>query len=437
MKDEPIVSRAQALTEVRRILVNNLKLDREPAHIDPDVPLFGTGLGLDSVDAVELLVALETALGIRMPEETRAHIHLRTVNTVVDLVMAHAGRARAGVNALPTGLRPAEAGSSDEMRALREATAFSRHPELLVVRLEGADAFTTLDQLVPTDLYLREGQLRQSLLLDDDARPFADLYIGNDDGSFWLIAEGTAPDTLAASLGAAERRAYHEDHDMISIHGPWAWELVAALLGEDLVALPYLSFFHLDGGGVCFRGGKTGEFGYDLLLPKERTTTFVERLREVGAAFDLSEIGASTLAQARRETFFFDPAAWAGWDVTPHELQLRWRCSRRKDVDFRGARALRAREATHRASCLVSASPLEGDVYLREGRAVGQTVHAGWSPTLERYVGHALLERDVPDSDVEQLLVGGAEACLVSPPVLANQSLSVDPRRDRYSERQR
>ena len=81
--------RRRALDRVRRILIEKLKVDREPDEIDPDVSLFGTGLHLDSVDAVELLVVLESELGVAIPDEIAAPARLRTVNTLVDLVLSH------------------------------------------------------------------------------------------------------------------------------------------------------------------------------------------------------------------------------------------------------------------------------------------------------------------------------------------------------------
>lgn len=79
--------REQVLDGVRRVLRENLGVRRAPGEIDPDTPLFGTGLGLDSVDAVELLVCLEAEFGVRLPDDVTGRAVLRTVNSVVDLVM--------------------------------------------------------------------------------------------------------------------------------------------------------------------------------------------------------------------------------------------------------------------------------------------------------------------------------------------------------------
>ncbi len=82
-----IAARQAVLAQVRAILIDDLKVRREPDEIDPDTAIFGSGLGLDSVDAVELLVSLESKLGVRPPDEAHSRVAMRTVNTLVDLVL--------------------------------------------------------------------------------------------------------------------------------------------------------------------------------------------------------------------------------------------------------------------------------------------------------------------------------------------------------------
>jgi acyl carrier protein len=52
--------------EVARLIVESLQLELDPAEIDPDAPLFKTGLGLDSIDALELALAISRRYGIEL-----------------------------------------------------------------------------------------------------------------------------------------------------------------------------------------------------------------------------------------------------------------------------------------------------------------------------------------------------------------------------------
>jgi acyl carrier protein len=83
-----IAQREAILERVRRILIDNLHVRRAPEEIDPDVSIFGTGLGLDSVDAVELVLCLETELGVKLSDQEVARDAMRTVNALVDLALA-------------------------------------------------------------------------------------------------------------------------------------------------------------------------------------------------------------------------------------------------------------------------------------------------------------------------------------------------------------
>ena len=52
--------------EVARLIVTTLNLDLRPEAIAPDAPLFGEGLGLDSIDALELTLAISREYGLEL-----------------------------------------------------------------------------------------------------------------------------------------------------------------------------------------------------------------------------------------------------------------------------------------------------------------------------------------------------------------------------------
>lgn len=77
--------------EVKQTIIEVLQLeDLRPEDIDTDAPLFVEGLGLDSIDALELGVALQKRYGISLSgdsEETRRHF--KSVRTLAALIASH------------------------------------------------------------------------------------------------------------------------------------------------------------------------------------------------------------------------------------------------------------------------------------------------------------------------------------------------------------
>lgn len=84
-----IAARAEILAGLRQVLIERMRLRRAPDEIDPDAPLFGAGFGLDSLDAVELIVCLDTMFGIKLDDSLLLRQQMRSLNTVIDLVLAH------------------------------------------------------------------------------------------------------------------------------------------------------------------------------------------------------------------------------------------------------------------------------------------------------------------------------------------------------------
>jgi acyl carrier protein len=79
--------RESTMLEVIDILISGLHLNFQTSDLDPDTPLFGSGLGLDSVDAVVLIVELESKYNMSISKEEGIRA-LRSVNSIVDLVIS-------------------------------------------------------------------------------------------------------------------------------------------------------------------------------------------------------------------------------------------------------------------------------------------------------------------------------------------------------------
>lgn len=80
--------------ELKTFIVDTMNLeDIAPADIADDQPLFGEdGLGLDSIDALELVLALKKTYGVVIEaNDEKNRQHLRSVNTLAALITAHRG----------------------------------------------------------------------------------------------------------------------------------------------------------------------------------------------------------------------------------------------------------------------------------------------------------------------------------------------------------
>ena len=75
-------------TEIKKMMVENLMLQTPADDIPDDQPLFGPGgVGLDSVDALQLVVALDKKFGLKIMDPDHAREVLRDINTMAKAVV--------------------------------------------------------------------------------------------------------------------------------------------------------------------------------------------------------------------------------------------------------------------------------------------------------------------------------------------------------------
>ena len=73
-------------TEIKQAIVRSLRLPIAPHEIDDAAALFGEGLGLDSIDALELVLEIERTFGVSIADEQSGQQALRSVNTIAEFV---------------------------------------------------------------------------------------------------------------------------------------------------------------------------------------------------------------------------------------------------------------------------------------------------------------------------------------------------------------
>jgi acyl carrier protein len=80
----------ELIDELKGKIITSLKLaDIKPEDIDPDAPLVGGGLGLDSIDTLELLVILEKDYGVTVPDVNVGRSVFASVRSLAQYVQRH------------------------------------------------------------------------------------------------------------------------------------------------------------------------------------------------------------------------------------------------------------------------------------------------------------------------------------------------------------
>ncbi len=75
-------------TRIKEMMVQSLMLQTPADQIGDDQPLFGAGgLGLDSIDALELVVSMEKTFGVGVPNSEVAGRALQSVNSIHDYIL--------------------------------------------------------------------------------------------------------------------------------------------------------------------------------------------------------------------------------------------------------------------------------------------------------------------------------------------------------------
>lgn len=75
---------------VKQMIIERLKLEgMAPEDIDAQAPLFGEGLGLDSIDALELVLAIEQTFGVKIEDEAAGMQAFRNVEALAAFIAEH------------------------------------------------------------------------------------------------------------------------------------------------------------------------------------------------------------------------------------------------------------------------------------------------------------------------------------------------------------
>ena len=82
------------IEKIKQLIIQRLKLvDMTPEMIETDAPLFGEGLGLDSIDALELVLGMEKEFGVIIPDAEVGKKVFQSVRTMGQYVLEQQAKA--------------------------------------------------------------------------------------------------------------------------------------------------------------------------------------------------------------------------------------------------------------------------------------------------------------------------------------------------------
>jgi glycine cleavage system aminomethyltransferase T len=287
---------------------------------------------------------------------------------------------------------------------------------------------------------IRFGRMLHTMAVDEAGYLEGDLYIANDDERFILIAEALVEDADVAralrDLGGADAglEDISESTALFALDGVNAWAVVKDLLGPDILGLPYLSVETYELAGVdikLFRSGKTSEFGYMLLVPAEAADTVWKRIEEAGKPHGLGLVGFDTHMGLRLDGRFFNIHGEGKTVRDPLPLGLQWMMDLEGE-EYRGREALMRRRAEGVKKKIIGVATPSRDEILKvgtpvvhDGRTIGKVMTVTDSPTLERWLGLALLEWDYAYANLDFTDDRGRRISTISMPPFAAKSLAI------------
>ncbi|MGA7826426.1 MAG: phosphopantetheine-binding protein [Geobacteraceae bacterium] len=77
----------ELIVQMKQLIIDSLRIEgMNPDDIETDAPLFGEGLGLDSIDALQLVVAMEKDYGVIVPDAETGTVVFQSVRSMAQYI---------------------------------------------------------------------------------------------------------------------------------------------------------------------------------------------------------------------------------------------------------------------------------------------------------------------------------------------------------------
>ncbi len=295
-------------------------------------------------------------------------------------------------------------------------------------KLVGPDAEAALSWICANDVAKPVGSLTYTQMLNDHGGIECDLTVARIAQDEFYIVTGTGfatrdfdwirrniPDGMNAQL-VDVTSAYA----VLSLMGPKSRDILQAVTKADIGndAFPFGKVRSIGIAGaivMALRVTYVGELGWELHIPSEYAIAVFEALQREGEAYGLRNAGYRAIESLRLEKGYRAWGSDIGPDHTPLEAGLGWAVKLRKNIDFKGRRAIekqRSEGVRKMLACFTVDDPeiilLGRETIFRNGERVGWLTSGGFGHHLQTPIGYGYVRN--PDGvDADFVLSGDYE----------------------------
>lgn len=330
---------------------------------------------------------------------------------------------------------------------IRRAIAVSDASAMGKFRLSGPGALEAANRAVLSDVSrLPIQRILVSFMLRPDGRPLCDVHVVNEGESYLLLTEGAAPEEVAAALAGAGARFDDLTREiaLLSLDGPFAWELMKELAGTEILGARYLDFVPERRIGSepvqIYRAGRAGEYSYWVGVEAARAEALFRHVQDAGARYGIAVAGFEDVDRCKLENrnVNMDKEGRGAGNVL--ELNCRVMVSRDKGeyvgqpaVEGTIGRGVGRRIVGLRADG--SAALPEGATVCWRDEPIGTVANSAHSFVLGKTIAVAFLDTRYAYVGLDYAVRtpgGSVPVRTASAPFVNNRSLSVRPQEDSY-----
>ena len=433
--------RERLLKRVKMIIINNLNLELSDYEIDDDSGLFGTGLGLDSIDALDLVIGVEEEFGIKIGEnELRV---FRSVNSLADYISEK--------------LKGDQVVIDDEQAEVLDfpndgsAYYFIRNAVVLyqaendIYELPASEeGFETLSVIISGKTFsLEPNKCIQSLILNEKGRIVDAVYVMMFDEKFWVLTSKNNRNVEEILMAIPGMQKVSDDYVCVTIEGPYAWSIAKKCFGFEILGLTYSRFIEMeldDLNITIARLSVTGEYGYRVFVKRESVLKIDELIKSESDDKELKELKSDELEEILKIAAMEGRAVQQNdkslLNSDPVENELRWMIDIRKS-EYVGKEIIdnELKNVEYRVVAFfvegrnsMKSKDLDGKALFVEDENIGTIVTSVFSPIMDRMIGYAKLRSKWGYVGIEGITVEGVEGITVktvSTPVFIPKSAQI------------